>query len=294
MIFPEQLGEEFRSFIESLDKLSPDISNKEVIIPELLKRIENALNVRVNDEPFAIAFSGGVDSTTLAFISEKLGKKFHLYTVGFKGSPDLLAAKKISDHFSWPITIKELSDEDLEKTFRYIAKIIPNPDIVKLGVGAVVYEVLKLARLDGYSIVMGGLGSEEVFAGYERHQKALEKGLDSLHEECWNGLLGLYERDLSRDGALAENFGITLVAPLLDKDVIEYSMRIDPSLKIFNNEKKMIFRDLSLALGIPSDFALRKKKAAQYGSAIDKALERVAKKNGFKFKADFLKSLISE
>lgn len=290
-MFPESLAKEFSNFIENLPKPKPSLKDVSIILPELQERIEHAIDIRVKDEPFAIAFSGGVDSTTLAFLSQKLGKQFHLYTVGVKDSPDLVAAKKVADYFSWPITIKELSDDDLERTFKEVMKIIPNPDVVKVGVGTVVYEVLKLARLDGYEIVMGGLGSEEIFAGYERHENALEKSLTNLHDECWNGLSHLYERDLSRDGALADMFGITLVAPLLDEEVIKYAMNIVPELKIVNGEKKMIFRDLAINAGVPEEFALRRKKAAQYGSAIDKALERVAKKNGFKFKTEYVSSL---
>ncbi len=290
-MFPESLAKDFRNFIENLPKPKPSLKDKLIILPELQERIEHAIDIRVKDEPFAIAFSGGVDSTTLAFLSQKLGKQFHLYTVGVKGSPDVVAAKKVADYFSWPITIKELSDDDLERTFKEVMKIIPNPDVVKVGVGTVVYEVLKLAHLDGYDLVMGGLGSEEIFAGYERHENALEKSLTKLHDECWDGLMHLYERDLSRDGALADRFGITLVAPLLDEEVITYAMSIVPELKIVDGEKKMIFRNLAIHAGVPEEFALRRKKAAQYGSAIDKALERVAKRNGFKFKTEYVSSL---
>jgi asparagine synthase (glutamine-hydrolysing) len=41
------------------------------------------------------------------------------------------------------------------------------------------------------------------------------------------------------------------------------------------------------------EIALREKKAAQYGSNFDKAIEQLAKKNGFKSKADYLKSIAS-
>ena len=107
-MFPESLAKDFRNFIENLPKPKPSLKDKLIILPELQERIEHAIDIRVKDEPFAIAFSGGVDSTTLAFLSQKLGKQFHLYTVGVKGSPDVVAAKKVADYFSWPITIKEL------------------------------------------------------------------------------------------------------------------------------------------------------------------------------------------
>ena len=291
-MFPESLGKEFDIFVLGLDKPVPDLTDKAIILPELQARIEAAIEDRVGDKPFAIAFSGGVDSVTLAFLSSKLGKKFHLCTVGVKGSADILQAKKVAEHFSWPITVKELSDDDLEKIFQTIAPIIPSPDVVKLDVGAVVYAVLSVAKEEGYDLIMTGLGSEEIFAGYERHDHALQASPQSLHEECWNGLSKLYARDLSRDEAIAELLKMKACAPLLDTEVIKYAMRIDPSLKIVNEQKKMIFREMAMHAGLPEEFAQRKKQAAQYGSSVDKALERIAKKNGCKFKKEYLDQLL--
>ena len=43
-------------------------------------------------------------------------------------------------------------------------------------------------------------------------------------------------------------------------------------------------------MGLPKEFAYRKKRAAQYGSNFDRAIARLAKRNGFKYKFDFIKS----
>ena len=45
-------------------------------------------------------------------------------------------------------------------------------------------------------------------------------------------------------------------------------------------------------VGLPAEFAWRKKKAAQYGSGIDKALLKIAKRHGFKYRGDYLADLV--
>ena len=45
-------------------------------------------------------------------------------------------------------------------------------------------------------------------------------------------------------------------------------------------------------LGLKKEFAFRKKKAAQYGSNFDKAILKLAKKNGFKYKKEYLDYLL--
>ena len=148
------------------------------------------------------------------------------------------------------------------------------------------YVVLREAKKDKIKNVLGGLGSEEIFAGYERHLKAKDK-----HKECWDGLKNLYERDLSRDIAVSKALNINILCPFLDKELIKYAMQIDSSLKITDQEKKIILRETAVYLGLEKEFAFRKKLAAQYGSGFHKAIDKLARKNGFKLKQDYLNSL---
>ena len=57
-------------------------------------------------------------------------------------------------------------------------------------------------------------------------------------------------------------------------------------------QEKKHFSEIAEDLGLPKKIAWRKKKAAQYGSKFDKALQRLMSKAGFKFKKDYLNSLV--
>ena len=166
-------------------------------------------------------------------------------------------------------------------------------NVINIGVGCVVYSVLEMAKKDNINIILSGLGSEEIFAGYERHTNySKDFSQETIQKNLWQGLKEMETRDLSRDLAIAKFFNINLLAPFLSKDLVKYAMQIHPSLKINKSDKKIILRETALELGLPKEFAFRKKKAAQYGSKFDRALLRLSNKKGFKYKKDYINSLV--
>jgi asparagine synthetase B (glutamine-hydrolysing) len=263
------------------------ISDKKSILERLEILLKNAVKT---DGKVGIAFSGGVDSSLMALIADKLGMDFILYSVGLENSDDLEHARRLSKKMGWKYREKVYTLEEAEDVIKKVVGIIKDTDTVKVGVGAVVYGVLELAKKDGIKVVLGGLGSEEIFAGYERHHD-YKHDFNVVNERLWEGLEGLEERDIRRDEDIAKHFGIELKAPFLDGELVRYAMQIDHKLKINEGEKKIILREVALKMGLEKEYALRKKKAAQYGSKFDRAILRLARKKKFKLKKDYLKSL---
>ena len=67
------------------------------IVDIFVKAVQKRL---LSDRPIGCLLSGGLDSSLVAAIlqREMKGKKLNTYSIGFKGSPDLEAAKKVADH----------------------------------------------------------------------------------------------------------------------------------------------------------------------------------------------------
>ena len=128
------------------------------------------------------------------------------------------------------------------------------------------------------------MGSEEIFAGYERH-----KSSSNINQECVSGLIQMYERDLYRDDVVTMDNNLELRIPFLDKPLIEYCLKIPEKYKIADGESKLLLRQIAEEQGLPKEYAFRKKLAAQYGSRFDSALGRLARRNGFKLKADYVR-----
>ena len=258
-------------------------------ITAAIKRRIRGINPKKADR-IGVLFSGGVDSTLIALLLKQMKINPICISVGVQDgntrpSPDILYAREIA---------AELKLEhheillDLDETEATLKKIIPivGTDIVRTGVGAVTYTALKKAKALKIRHLFSGLGSEEIFAGYERHIKA-----ERVNEECWKGLLAMHQRDLARDIPLARYLHLELHTPLLDTDVILIAMGIPGSRKLSATNNKLPIRRVALRAGLRRRFSYRKKNAAQYGSNMDRAIQKLAKRNGFRYKKDYLQSL---
>ena len=192
------------------------------------------------------------------------------------------------------LKIKIIEINELEDIIKNVVKLLKVSDVTKVSVASVLYAILEMVKNDEICELFTGLGSEEIFAGYDRHLKVLGDGnWDEVHNECWIGLLNMWERDLSRDLVIAEKFGIKLLTPFLDREIIINSMKVHPIHKISREHKKIILREVAEELGLPKEFAWRQKKAAQYGSSFIKGMDKITKKNKFRYKREYLEWLIN-
>jgi asparagine synthase (glutamine-hydrolysing) len=281
---------EWEEIIESL-KSGRIIRDKEKAKKELRRVLVRAIERRLPEKRFGILFSGGVDSSLIAAISRKAGKRFICYSVGFqeekmKEPEDITEAKKVASKLGFELRYKIYGLREVGKIVEKVVKILRpagKDDVVNVGVGAVELAAMELAKEDKISYFLGGLGSEEIFAGYERHK------VKDVNQECWRGLKGMWSRDLVRDFTLGKEMKAVLRTPFLDRELIELAMEIPGKWKIDKDRKKIILREV--AEEFLGEFAWRKKKAAQYGSGFDKAVSKLAKKEGFRLKKDYLEKI---
>jgi len=136
----------------------------------------------------------------------------------------------------------------------------------------------KNAHNDGLRVMLSGQGADELFAGYKRYESLK---LDELENALLFDLNNIAKNNLERDDAASMANAVELRVPYLDREVVELALRIAPDLKIKNGIRKYILR---LAAGrlLPDELAFKEKKAAQYSSGIYSAIEKLARKNGFK------------
>ena len=281
--------QEWCSYIDTL-RQNNIVNNEEEAKSLIRPAFEQAVQKRLPKKRFGILFSGGIDSTLIAFTCKKFTENFICYTVGLKGSKDIESSSKVAEKLGLTHKIKTLSLREAENVFEKTAKILGKDliNIVNLGVGSVELAAIHLAHEDSIDILFSGLGSEEIFAGYQRHEKATD-----INQECWNGLKSMWQRDFKRDYALATAEQVTFLTPFLDRQLIIAAMRVDANLKIHLPHKKYILRKMALKLGLTEDICFRPKSAAQYGSSVDKAISKLAKSKGFKYKKEYLSFLIS-
>ncbi|MGM5481287.1 MAG: asparagine synthase C-terminal domain-containing protein [Nanobdellota archaeon] len=278
-----------------------DTSRNHESTVKILASLVEAIITRMADEALeqgslGLLFSGGIDSTLIGYILKKNNKPFTAVSIGFRDSPeqklpdDIRASREIAETLGFDYIERIYDFKDIEELFNESASIL-GPELVNtvnIGVGSVEAAGIKTLKEynPGITHVFGGLGSEEIFAGYKRHSDA-----DNVHEECWNGLIKMFKRDLLREFSLARHFNISLLTPFLDKEVIREAMTIPDSMKLTESGSKLIIRDAAEFMGLDMQFSKRPKKAAQYGSRTHHALSKLSKKNGFEYIKDYLKTL---
>ncbi|MGM5482752.1 MAG: asparagine synthase C-terminal domain-containing protein [Nanobdellota archaeon] len=261
---------------------------------EFLKSIEKTVRnfqKKYPGEKPAILFSGGVDSTLIAYTLKMKGIDFTCYTAALQDksletSRDLVSARKVAKKYGFTLKEATLNITDMEDKLKKVIKIINSTSVIKVGVAMPMYLCIKNSVSDKHSGVFSGLGSEEIFAGYQRHENA-----ENINEECKRGLKEIKERDLDRDNSIAKHVGAEIFLPFLERNLVKTSLAIPGKYKIRGEHKKLILRKVAIELGIGKKEAMRKKMGAQYGSKFDRGIQKLAKKKGFKYKSEYLKSL---
>jgi asparagine synthase (glutamine-hydrolysing) len=285
----------FNSIEQPFFSLKPNTDSKEQIYKKTKQLLIDAVLKRIPDptKKVGILFSGGIDSTVIAKILQDAHIPFTCYSAGFidtetKYPEDIEIAKKVAKDLNLPLKINLLNKQDVLERLTKIIPIIEEADVVKAGVALPFFASCELAKEDNVQIIFSGLGSEEIFAGYQRHKTSQVE----INEECLLGLYEMHKRDLYRDDVITMSHTIELRLPFLDKQLVSYALTIPSTYKIVNDVEKAILRDISKELNVPEYVCQRKKRAAQYGSRFDQALKKLAKNQHFKYKVDFLEQFL--
>ena len=267
--------------LERQSNLSKEILKKQLkdlLITSVKKRVSGLSTV-------GILFSGGIDSTIIAKITDDLGIKTCLYSVGHKDSADLKFARKTAEEMNLPLKTKVIDVDDVKKYLIPVLDAVEEFNIMKIGVGMPAYIAAEMAHEDNLKVMLSGQGADELFGGYNRYLKFYEEKGEMAQEDLKKDILNLYHVNLQRDDAVTMANSIELRVPYLDPDIINIAMNIPMKYKINKEDtlRKCILREVGAELGVPEEIVKRPKKAAQYGSGIHKILvKKVLKEESFK------------
>ena len=211
-----------------------------------------------------VIFSGGLDSSYIALllkeISENIPLKITLYAVGAEGSKDVEAAIYASKFLNLDLKICEVTEELVREAL---------PEVVKAIVAT------KMVAEDGLKVAFSGQGADELFGGYKRYLQSFVDG--TLNYDLRVDMSNMYHVNLERDDACSMLNGVELRLPFLDKSLVELVLNIQDNKKIVSmhdDVRKSILRKLAFEEGLDYEIAYRPKKAAQYGTGIDKILRK--------------------
>eukprot|EP00921_Rhytidocystis_pertsovi_P013656 GHVQ01022154.1.p1 GENE.GHVQ01022154.1~~GHVQ01022154.1.p1 ORF type:complete len:575 (+),score=68.59 GHVQ01022154.1:192-1916(+) len=242
----------------------------EVVRDSLVRAVEKRL---MTDVPFGVLLSGGVDSSLIAAIVNRLMaktassqdgwfRKLHSFSIGLTDSPDLLAARRVADHIGTchhEFTFEVNEGIDALKDVIYHLETY---DVTTIRAATPMYFLSRLIKSLGVKMVLSGEGADEIFGGYLYFHKAPSKA--DLHRETQRKLHSLHLYDVLRANKATMAFGVEARVPFLDKEFLEVAMSIDPQEKMCIPGKrieKWILREAFAKDGyLPADVLWRQKE----------------------------------
>jgi len=243
------------------------------------------------EENTAIAFSGGVDSTTLATVAKNVCNVF-LHSVGTPGSQDLEWAEKVASKLSLPLQKHVVDEKEVLSLYEKVYSILPFHPF-KIDIFIPVYKVLECANED---VVLFGSGSEELFIGYDRYYRFLDEGkdLDSILKNEFENL-NKKGGDVWAIKQIAKKLKKNVAFPFCNKKIAEIVFSIPVAERADDRElKKGVLREAAALLKVPKEALLRRKKSMQYGSGVHKIIEKHKKELEEKFPQKLLPATVEK
>jgi asparagine synthase (glutamine-hydrolysing) len=247
--------------------------------------VEESIRRRTLDvKEVAVAFSGGLDSSLVAFLASRLGLKVNLLHVSMENESETEAAIAVSEALNLPLQVHLFKDSDVEKTLPKVVALIEEADPIKVSIGVPFYWTAEKAAEAGLHVVLAGQGADELFGGYQRYvNEYCKDGSEKVLKTMFNDVVNIHKSNLERDLKITSYHDIELRLPFAFFDMAEFALSLPIECKIEprpDTLRKLVLRMVALNAGIPSSVVDKPKKAVQYSTGINDAVKRIAKKNG--------------
>jgi asparagine synthase (glutamine-hydrolysing) len=261
----------------------------QVAAKKLQKLLQHSVKERVSGlNEVAVAFSGGLDSSIIAFLAKNSGADVHLIHVSLKNQPETEQAEKAAEKLRLPIHVYLYEEEDVEKTLPKVLWLIEEPDPIKASIGIPFYWTAEKAAEMNFKVMLAGQGADELFGGYKRYvSDYLRCGSEKLRKTLFNDVLKMYETNFERDFKICNFHNVELRLPFATYQIAKFATQLPLELKIEtkdNGLRKLVLRQVAENLGLPQSIAEKPKKAIQYATGVNKTLKKLATIKGISMK----------
>ena len=245
-----------------------DDMTEDVITTNIKTLLSSAVdNELISDVPVCTILSGGVDSTIITYLLSKRISNLQAFVVSMgdtQTKDDLyyarMAAKEIGIPLHEVIIDEEFVIENLSQTIYAIEDhkwTQVSPAVAQLALAKKIHD-------EGFKVVFGGEGSDELFASYGDVFAWHYKDEDYITKR-YKLITNLHKNNLIRTNK-AMMFGgtVELRTPFLDKSFVEFCMKIPPKYKKDGNMWKPMLRK-AFKGELSDELLFRPKKTFQEG-----------------------------
>lgn len=245
---------------------------------------------RSSSKDIYVSFSGGIDSTVLAFLAIKENLNPYLITVGCKHSTDILVSKKVAEwlglagnHITVTFEDHVHSEESLIREIEEVANIIETPSLHQLSLALPLYFAIKLYAKN--SVLLLGQGTDELFGGYFKYLNVYRhRGYEAVEREIRLETSLSYRFNFAREMKLAAWGDTLLYYPFISPYIVALAYSMPPETKVRGANdvyRKWLIRKVAEILELPKEVVYKTKKSLQYSSKslsfLRKALRKTPK-----------------
>ncbi|MBP9751502.1 MAG: ABC transporter substrate-binding protein [Candidatus Moranbacteria bacterium] len=249
---------------------SDEVVVKQDAVRMLTDLVVDAVRKRVDtDLPVAVLLSGGVDSSLVMEIANRLHPDVTGYILGRPGSPDYEAAMRLCADYKYKFKVVYPDVDYAEE----IEQILYHLELYEAQVIRQSFSLDILSRAivrDGYRIALVGDASDEIFGGYNEFVRLASGDINKGCELITKSLARSHNVRLDR---LSMKHTLEVRAPFFDTKVVNYAMTIGGSLKVNRDEEhnvttKYILRSVA-AKFLPDYIANRYKVPFSNGAGMN-------------------------
>jgi asparagine synthase (glutamine-hydrolysing) len=219
-------------------------------------------------EMVGIAFSGGLDSGMLAHLAQKYCKVRAYTVVADEKAKDAKASLDAASILGIDHILIMPSKEEIIDAVERIGSLSNIRDMFTLSILLPLWFVLLKA---GEKVILDGQGADELFGGYARYLRMGKEELASALQSDPRKAIELS----NKEDVLARKLDKELHHPFLSDQIVKFALSLQPEKKVANGSRKIILREAGSELGLHATITNREKRAAQYGSGMEKALKRL-------------------
>jgi asparagine synthase (glutamine-hydrolysing) len=236
----------------------------ETIAGKLKTKLEKAVEKRfMSDAPIGYLLSGGLDSSLVCAIGQKLSDKpIRTFAIGMESDPiDLKYAKQVADYLGTEHTEVIMNKEDLYQHLKEVIYHLETFDITTIRASMAMYILCKYIHQNtDIKVIMTGEVSDELF-GYKYTDFA--PNAKAFQEEASKRIKELYMYDVLRADRCISAHALEGRVPFADLDFVDYSMSIDPAKKmnVYNKGKYLLRHAFEGTDYLPHDILFREKAA---------------------------------
>lgn len=245
----------------------------EKIAKKLYQMLLTSTEKCIETDIAGVWLSGGLDSSIIAAVLQKLVKKLHTFSIGFASSSDLENARIVADFIG-------SEHHEIIVSFDQVINILP--DVIyhlesfdaPLIRSTIMNVIIAQMTSQFVPVVFSGECSDELFAGYEYLKKI---NISNLQDELMDITGKLHNTALQRVDRSASSQGLVAQVPFANPELVEYALQIPPELKIKENMEKWILRKACEGI-LPSKILNRTKEKFWEGSGIGEKILQYAEK----------------